>query len=128
MVTKNARKISALSCKRLRAYEKKMLASNGPLGIIFFFSGIEKSVSMVQRHGLELTLQHAELNSLNFSMFQANSQLKSLYFLHYRQTLSYIQGAQWLSCRVLDSRQKGSGFQPHRRHCGVFSSKTLILA
>ena len=26
---------------------------------------------------------------------------------------------QWLSGRVLDSRPKGSGFEPHRRHCVV---------
>ena len=25
-----------------------------------------------------------------------------------------IQGAQWLSGRVLDSRSQGSGFEPHR--------------
>ena len=29
------------------------------------------------------------------------------------------QGAQWLSGRVLDSRPKGRGFEPHRRHCVV---------
>ena len=29
------------------------------------------------------------------------------------------EGAQWLSGRVLDSRQKGRGFEPHRRHCVV---------
>ena len=28
-------------------------------------------------------------------------------------------GAQWLSGRVLDSRPKGSEFEPHRRHCAV---------
>ena len=28
-------------------------------------------------------------------------------------------GAQWLSGRVLDSRPKGRGFEPHRRHCVV---------
>ena len=28
-------------------------------------------------------------------------------------------GAQWLSGRVLDSRLKGCGFEPHRRHCVV---------
>ena len=27
------------------------------------------------------------------------------------------QGAQWLSGRVLDSRLRGCGFKPHRRHC-----------
>ena len=33
-------------------------------------------------------------------------------------------GAQWLSGRVLDSRQKGRRFEPHRRHCVVSLSKT----
>ena len=33
------------------------------------------------------------------------------------------QGAQWLSGRVLDSRPKGRGFEPHRRHCVVSLSK-----
>ena len=32
-------------------------------------------------------------------------------------------GAQWLSGRVLDLRPRGSGFEPHRRHCVVSSSK-----
>ena len=31
---------------------------------------------------------------------------------------------QWLSGRVLDSRPRGHGFQPHRRHCVVSLSKT----
>ena len=30
-----------------------------------------------------------------------------------------IKGAQWLSGRVLESRPKGRGFEPHRRHCIV---------
>ena len=39
------------------------------------------------------------------------------------------QGAQWLSGRVLDSRPKGRGFQPHRRHCVVvLEQDTFILA
>ena len=38
-------------------------------------------------------------------------------------------GAQWLSGRVLDSRPKGRGFEPHRRHCVVvFEQDTFILA
>ena len=38
-------------------------------------------------------------------------------------------GAQWLSGRVLDARPKGSGFEPHRRHCVVvLEQDTLILA
>ena len=40
-----------------------------------------------------------------------------------------LQGAQWLSGRVLDSRPRGRGFEPHRRHCVVFLEQdTFILA
>ena len=38
------------------------------------------------------------------------------------------EGAQWLSGRVLDSRPKGRGFEPHWRHCVVSLSKNIILA
>ena len=39
------------------------------------------------------------------------------------------KGAQWLSGRVLGSRPKGSGFEPHRRHCVVvLEQDTFILA
>ena len=39
------------------------------------------------------------------------------------------KGAQWLSGRVLDSRPKGRGFEPHRRHCTVvLEQDTIILA
>ena len=37
-------------------------------------------------------------------------------------------GAQWLSGRVLDSRPKGRGFEPHRRHCVVSLSKNINLS
>ena len=38
-------------------------------------------------------------------------------------------GAQWLSGSVLDSRPKGRGFEPHRRHCVVvLEQDTFILA
>ena len=35
------------------------------------------------------------------------------------------KGAQWLSGRVLDSRPKGRGFEPHRCHCVVSLSKNI---
>ena len=35
------------------------------------------------------------------------------------------EGAQWLSGRVLDSRPRGRGFEPHRRHCLVSLSKDI---
>ena len=38
-------------------------------------------------------------------------------------------GGQWLSGRVLDSRPRGRGFEPHRRHCFVvLELDTFILA
>ena len=37
-------------------------------------------------------------------------------------------GAQWLSGRLLDSRPRGPGFEPHRRHCVVaLEQDTFIL-
>ena len=35
------------------------------------------------------------------------------------------QGVQWLSGRVLDSRPRGSRFEPHQRHCVVSLSKNI---
>ena len=37
----------------------------------------------------------------------------------------HFMGAQLLSCRVLDSRPRGCGFEPHRRHCVVSLSKNI---
>ena len=39
--------------------------------------------------------------------------------------ITYVLGAQWLSGRVLDSRPRGRGFEPHRRHCVVSLSKNI---
>ena len=40
-----------------------------------------------------------------------------------------LKGAQWLSGRAFDSRPKGRGFEPHRRHCVVvLEQDTSILA
>ena len=38
-----------------------------------------------------------------------------------------IMGAQRLSGRVLESRQRGRGFEPHRHHCVVSLSKNIKL-
>ena len=38
--------------------------------------------------------------------------------------LSFHQGAQWLSGRVLDLRPRSCWFEPHWRHCIVSLSKT----
>ena len=36
-----------------------------------------------------------------------------------------VTGAQWLCGRVLDSRPRGRGFEPQRRHCVVSLSKSM---
>ena len=49
--------------------------------------------------------------------------------LYYNDSYHTYGGAQWLSGRVLDSRPKGRGFEPHRRHCVVvLEQDTFILA
>ena len=40
-------------------------------------------------------------------------------------TLTFLLGAQWLSGRVLDSRARGHGFEPHWRDCVVSLSKNI---
>ena len=49
---------------------------------------------------------------------------------YYFPLMTYsIGGAQWLSGSVLDSRPKGRGFEPHRRHCVVvLEQDRFILA
>ena len=55
---------------------------------------------------------------------QRNYRLRNHFGIHVTSL-----GAQWLSGRVLDSRPKGSGFEPHRRHCVVvLEQDTFILA
>ena len=41
------------------------------------------------------------------------------------QSTAKAKGAQWLSGRVLDSRPKSRGFEPHRRHYVVSLSKNI---
>ena len=46
-----------------------------------------------------------------------------------QETIQSSTVTQWLSGRVLDSRPKGHGFEPHWRHCVVvLEQDTFILA
>ena len=42
-------------------------------------------------------------------------------------TTTKKKGAQRLSGRVLDSRVKGHGFEPHRRHCVVVLKQDIFI-
>ena len=57
-----------------------------------------------------VALSHMSLSCLQIQHLEADKQK---------------MGAQWLSGRVLDSRPKGRGFEPHRRHCGVSLCKNI---
>ena len=47
----------------------------------------------------------------------------------YPSVKTSMVGAQWLSGGVLDSKPRGCGFKPHRRHCVVvLEQDTFILA
>ena len=50
----------------------------------------------------------------------------NLYGSNIRYFKTSLMGAQWLSGRVLDLRPKGQGFEPDRRHCVVYLSKTHL--
>ena len=45
---------------------------------------------------------------------------------HNEILLSRYLGAQWLSVRVLDSRPRGRGFEPHRHHYVVVLEQDTI--
>ena len=50
-------------------------------------------------------------------------------FINRLEKQVYDKGAQKLSDRVLDSRQRGCGFELHQRHCiVVLEQDTFILA
>ena len=50
---------------------------------------------------------------------------KNVFFCSVSIFTLFLKGGQWLSGRVLDSRRKGGGFEPHRRHCVVSLSKNI---
>ena len=72
--------------------------------------------------------QHAKrLNSIISSEYFAFDSVINAIVIHFN-TWVYM-GAQWLSGRVLDSRPKGCGFEPHQRqYVVVLEQDTFILA
>ena len=47
------------------------------------------------------------------------------YFKYFTPFHLVIKGVQWLSGRMLDSRPRGCGFEPHQRHCVLSLSKNI---
>ena len=73
---------------------------------------------------------HNSVISMNNVFNPADTVKKvSYYYAKKKKKKKKKKGAQWLSGRVLDSRPKGRGFEPHRRHCVVvLEQDTFILA
>ena len=69
-------------------------------------------------------------NIKNYSTYQTNGiYLKQLELVSQVMSQTVYMGAQWHSGRVLDSRPRGCGFEPHRHHCVlVLEQDTFILA
>ena len=61
---------------------------------------------------------HKQMGEQTTMAVNAGIRIKTIFLL-----LS-LEGAQWLSGRVLGSRPKGRGLEPHRCHCIVSLSKT----
>ena len=78
--------------------------------------------------------KHNGSNRPNLCLDSAVIKTQKLFSLYEGLMINNIQfkqdkGAQWLSGKVLDSRPRGRGFEPHRRHCVVaLEEDTFILA
>ena len=78
--------------------------------------------SLKLSRGLSCQQPHCNLLSLYKLIIIIHFILSYIFFFLFPFTL---YGAQWLSGRALDSRPKGRGFEPHRRHCVVSLSKNI---
>ena len=135
---------------RPKAYSRLFgIALGSSLGVIFFtltFHGsrviyVEDSNEVIpsdQIRGVPIHFQNIDFNAT------AHSDDEDIMDVLYRHNdtehkhgksmpllfgLKSVVGAQWLSGRVLDSRLRGCGFEPHRCHCVVvLEQDTFILA
>ena len=62
---------------------------------------------------------------LSSAGFFQNKILKKKAFRNIVRVSDSLEGAQWLSGKVFDSRPRGRGFEPHWRHCTVPLSKNI---
>ena len=87
------------------------------------------SVMLLIEHHLEfLSLKGGCTGSSESTLVKMPHCLKShvVAYVFFQLTTNDQQGAQWLSGRVLDSRLRGHGVEPHRRRCVVSLSKTHL--
>ena len=88
-------------------------------------TNVFQEVAIIVRVNNEAAL----VNLYPFVLLDSDHFLKQQNFFNYGCLGNINKGGQWLSGRVLDSRPKGRGFEPHRRHCiVVLEQDTFILA
>ena len=91
---------------------------------IYFISWREKTYISFIASPLMKYAFFASLDEIN-SIFIPKIWISSIYCtVHLHGYLYSSEGGQWLSGRVLDSRPRGCGFEPHRHYCVVSLSKT----
>ena len=99
-----------------------------------FFSDFEMLyLTAIRNYQASLRYQYWSLSQTGSSLDEVSSGLARMQYWFFSASSAKLSqemvGAQWLSGRVLDSRPKGSGFEPHRRHCVVvLEQDTFILA
>ena len=72
-------------------------------------------------NGMVFTSSHLHLSAMQSILY--------IYIYIYIYIACSRKGAQCLSGKVIDSRPRGCGFEPHRRHCVVvLEQDTFILA
>ena len=94
--------------------------------MISLFALVRSTMQFFKYHELKclnITLMSRSPCEANFS----GRKFFSIYpFDNFRMEVQgFPSGAQCLSGRVLDSRPKGSEFEPHHRHCVVSLSKNI---
>ena len=82
---------------------------------------VSSCTSTLQTKNMEL---HKSLKRLN-SVFNKLDTITSLLAAQSKKFYMLFMVAQRFTGRVLDSRQKGSGFEPHLGHCVVSLSKNI---
>ena len=66
------------------------------------------------------------VNKCEFGVYTVRIFMKCTHVCTAKLTYLFLMGVQWLSGRVLDSRPRGCGFEPHRRHCVVPLARQII--
>ena len=90
---------------------------------------LKRTKKIIENIQSRATRMIPELKKLSYTDRLQHLKLFSMDYRRKRGDTIQLKGAQWLSGRVLDSRPKGRGFMPHRRHCVVvLEQDTFILA